>query len=1009
MKEILISSGVLILLILLIRALFREKIPRRLMYSLWLLVAVRLLVPVQIGSFDFSVLNVSQKAERLAPVQAIVSQFKAPTEAPSLSVKARPTTENAPGQTSTQPVASKPVSTVPASTAPASAPTAPAVVEAAVQEKEPVNISAILKGVWIFGMIAIALWFLGVNTYFFFRLQQGSRPFSCPDSFIPLRVSPNAESPCLVGIFRPVIYLPPQFAEDAESRSHILAHELAHAKQWDNLWALVRCLCLCIYWFDPLVWVAAAISKQDCELACDEGALQLLQENQRLAYGKTLVDTVAKKSNSQSLFLSNTAMFGSGKSMKERVNAVVKKKHFAPSAIVAVAVIAAVAVGITYTGAKKQEQKAPTVAESLPTTPPTTAAAQPPEIQETEPVEYPEVHFIGGSDTETKSHVYDEEGKDISEEIVELWKKYQAAINIYDNYYGTIFQEVGDSIYEPDKNHVGKYRAVENYSEIVSSIFTENALTDYEETMFDFKMYRDPVTGIVYQNSGNSTGYESRHVDTVLLSSEGNTLQLLTGYYYSALGKPMYSYELMKWSAAKIDGTWKVSKLSEPASAVDYAKAFLEVKDSSGEDITEEAAALWLNCNLAYSQYPSELFETAKGNSQKVGNMYLDVLTNYDAMMDDIFTARGKQQYENAVFLYGDKPVRPFLRYEGKNLRLRDYTVLPADWDIEITKADEDMGVTKNRFQLSGNSLFHIEVLEDLGGLPYSEDILPLLVSYRQYNLDGSRNKIRIALMILKKENGRWLVEDYIHPGSVDQEPAITWDGATFDLSGFDLPHLAENIHVKNGSALYLGEDYYIFGVKNGTGERMTLLDTQIGDFMFFRYGYREDTDALYRLYLPTLEVEQMGEPFPAGDYVEPISENEFLRYDHSPMEDFLDENWNTVLNIYGSQRSPKELAKEESPSSYTTPNANSYREAKLIDQIKWTLFNGVTKEYFFDKGIPSYYQHYENMLTGKSCMIGSWFHEKYFTYEMYPDGTMRPEEMQEENGKQWWLDEYYQ
>ncbi|MEI3363004.1 MAG: M56 family metallopeptidase [Oscillospiraceae bacterium] len=69
----------------------------------------------------------------------------------------------------------------------------------------------------------------------------------------------------------------------------MLAHEETHARHFDPLWSLLRVVCLAVYWFHPLVWAAAAASKTDCELACDEAVLARLNAEERIAYGRTLL------------------------------------------------------------------------------------------------------------------------------------------------------------------------------------------------------------------------------------------------------------------------------------------------------------------------------------------------------------------------------------------------------------------------------------------------------------------------------------------------------------------------------------------------------------------------------------------------------------------------------------------------------------------------------------------------------------------------------------------------
>ena len=49
-------------------------------------------------------------------------------------------------------------------------------------------------------------------------------------------------------------------------------------------------MCLTVYWFDPLVWAAAAASKADGELACDEAVIEKLDAQGRREYARTLVE-----------------------------------------------------------------------------------------------------------------------------------------------------------------------------------------------------------------------------------------------------------------------------------------------------------------------------------------------------------------------------------------------------------------------------------------------------------------------------------------------------------------------------------------------------------------------------------------------------------------------------------------------------------------------------------------------------------------------------------------------
>jgi beta-lactamase regulating signal transducer with metallopeptidase domain len=87
---------------------------------------------------------------------------------------------------------------------------------------------------------------------------------------------PGATVPMTWGIFSPVILLPREADEwDDERRRVVLAHELAHVRRWDALTQWIAHLALAVYWFNPLVWVAARKLREEREHACDDAVLEI--------------------------------------------------------------------------------------------------------------------------------------------------------------------------------------------------------------------------------------------------------------------------------------------------------------------------------------------------------------------------------------------------------------------------------------------------------------------------------------------------------------------------------------------------------------------------------------------------------------------------------------------------------------------------------------------------------------------------------------------------------------
>lgn len=115
---------------------------------------------------------------------------------------------------------------------------------------------------------------------------------------MPLYESAVIESPMLIGLFNPCIYLPSGFLKEMVGKENdiilILHHELVHYKRRDLWYKWLFQAALCVHWFNPLLYVFQHKFNIDCELACDETMLKLLSEEGRRAYGNVLLDVAQK-------------------------------------------------------------------------------------------------------------------------------------------------------------------------------------------------------------------------------------------------------------------------------------------------------------------------------------------------------------------------------------------------------------------------------------------------------------------------------------------------------------------------------------------------------------------------------------------------------------------------------------------------------------------------------------------------------------------------------------------
>ncbi len=172
---------------------------------------------------------------------------------------------------------------------------------------------------------------------------------------LPVVYADPLPSPCLVGVFKPMIALP--LTLPPESLCESLMHELYHYKAKDSWWVLVRCLCLAVHWFNPLVWLAQRYVQMDCELACDARVAAKLTDEERLHYANTLV-TTAKQAYAPGAGVLATGMSMTGKRLKSRVNAILHLKAVRKVAAALVAMMLVVlTVGAFSTAESTAQQK----------------------------------------------------------------------------------------------------------------------------------------------------------------------------------------------------------------------------------------------------------------------------------------------------------------------------------------------------------------------------------------------------------------------------------------------------------------------------------------------------------------------------------------------------------------------------------------------------------------------------------------------------------------------------
>ena len=289
-----LSAGWLVLAVIAARFLLK-KAPRWAVCALWGLVALRLLCPFS----PESPLSLIPDAQPVSP-EAVWNTV--------------PAVEMAPDATEA------PVSPVLEAVLPDGLPVSPT------PAQEIVAAASIL---WCAGLAGMALYTL-VSYRRLSRRVKGA-----------VRIDGNLyqgaaiSTPFVLGVLRPRIYLPNTLSR--EDMPYVIAHERAHIRRRDPLWKALGFGLLCIYWFQPLLWLGYALFCRDMELACDEKVASALSPSHRANYSQALLNCSAGRR-----FLAACPVAFGEVGVKERVKRVLSFRRPTLRAVLAAVLICAV-------------------------------------------------------------------------------------------------------------------------------------------------------------------------------------------------------------------------------------------------------------------------------------------------------------------------------------------------------------------------------------------------------------------------------------------------------------------------------------------------------------------------------------------------------------------------------------------------------------------------------------------------------------------------------------------
>ena len=315
-----VAGGVLILFIVVIRALAIHRLPKTTFLALWMIAALRLLLPFSIPlTFNIHIgLDVFSDVVQELPSGNIASTLPGDSP-PSYDIGT------------------------------------------AVPSPATEHIST-FEILWLVGVLLLAIYF----SISYFRSMRKFR-MSIPDNTpyiqnwltahqisrpLAVRSSDLISSPLTYGILHPVILLPKKLdRNDQAALKYVLTHEYVHIRRFDAITKILFAAVLCIHWFNPFVWVMYVLANRDMELSCDAWVIRMMGAKNRSSYALMLIK-MEERRNGMSALCSH---FGKN-AITERIEAIMKfkKTSILACAFALVLVVGATTAFATSTGAWRE-------------------------------------------------------------------------------------------------------------------------------------------------------------------------------------------------------------------------------------------------------------------------------------------------------------------------------------------------------------------------------------------------------------------------------------------------------------------------------------------------------------------------------------------------------------------------------------------------------------------------------------------------------------------------------
>lgn len=346
---------VIILLIVVLRAVLINRLPKKTFLILWWIALIRLLVP-------FSIKSVTSIYSLL---QSIYSDIN--------PVRTAQTTTFLPIHGNMPEIAN-------------------GLSEAMVQRTESISI---LSVIWLAGLL-LCFGFFAVSYIKCYREFRFSLPVENDileawkekhplKRSLSIRQTETIAAPLSYGVIRPVILMPKNTEwKNIYQLRYVLEHEYVHIRRLDMLTKLIMIAAVCIHWFNPLVWVMYILFNRDLELSCDETVVRRFGMDIKSVYATALISMEEKKSG-----LTPLCNSFSKNAIEERIRAIMKIKKTSKFAVMISAVLVIGVTGGFATSASSLEKNTETAQENGETT----VALNEVNIREDEPLSSSDVEW----------------------------------------------------------------------------------------------------------------------------------------------------------------------------------------------------------------------------------------------------------------------------------------------------------------------------------------------------------------------------------------------------------------------------------------------------------------------------------------------------------------------------------------------------------------------------------------------------------------------------------------